>query len=89
MNKGRIIGRIIFDIVIAVSILSGWWFLALPIAICGAWLFSSYVEIIIAGIAYDAFFGMVPGMSWRGYVATYVSIIILLIVTGLKKVVRK
>ena len=89
MNKGKITGRIILDIVIAISVLSGWWFIALPVAICGAWLFSYFIEIVIAAIAYDAFFGMVPSMGWKGYVATIISVVILLIVDGLKKVVRK
>jgi len=89
MNKGKLIGRILFDVIIAISVLSGWWFIALPVALCGAWLFSYFIEIVIAGIAYDAFFGMVPSMGWKGYVATIISIIILLIVTALKRVVRK
>lgn len=89
MNKGNVIGRIIFDIVIAISVLSGWWFIALPVAICGTCLFSYFIEIVIAGIAYDAFFGMVPGMGWKGYVATCISVVILLIVAGLKRVIRK
>ena len=89
MNKGKIIGRIIFDLVIAISVLSGWWFIALPVAVCGAWLFSYFAEIVIAGVAYDAFFGMVPEMGWKGYIATFISILILAVASGLKKVVRK
>ncbi len=89
MNKGKIIGRILFGIIIAVSVLSGWWFIALPVALCGTWLFGYFVEIVIAGIAYDAFYGMVPGMGWKGYVATIISVVILLVAIGLKKVVRK
>jgi hypothetical protein len=89
MNKGKIIGRIIFDLVIALSVLNGWWFIAAPVALGAAWIFPYYAEIIIAAVVYDALFGMVREMGWIGYIATMLSVVVLAATAGLKRVVRK
>ena len=88
MNKSFII-RILIDIVIAFSVLNAWWFVALPLVIIGVWAFPYYVEIVLAGVAYDALFAMDPGMGWKGYIGTIISFTALAIVFFLKKVVRK
>ncbi len=84
-----IIFRIIIDIFLAFCILNGTWFVALPLGIFGVWNFPYFVEIIIAGIAYDSLFGFTSGMGAWGYAGTIVSIGILVLVSVLKEVVRK
>jgi len=49
--------RIIVDIILAIAIIQGWWFVALPLALFGVWYFQYFLEIIFAGLAYDSLFG--------------------------------
>ena len=80
--------RIILDICIAIAVLNGWWPIAIILVLIGAWSFKLYIEIIIAGVAYDALFGMTHGMGWRGYEGTIFSVVLLIVVKLLKKLVR-
>jgi len=81
--------RIIIDILIICLLIPGYWFLALPLAIISAWYFPYFVEVIIAGIVYDALFGFIPGMGAWQYAGTIGSVIIFLIMFLSKKVVRR
>lgn len=87
--NAKVLARIAFDLVIAVCILNGWWFIAVPVGIAAAWFFPYFVELIIAGVAYDAVFGMIPGSGVKGYAGTVAAIVILVALALLKKVVRK
>jgi hypothetical protein len=87
--KHKLFVRIIIDIVLVFLVIQGWWFVALPIGLIGGWFFPFYAEILLAGIAYDSLFGMVPGMGFSGYLGTIVSIVVLLIVSGSKSLVRR
>ena len=80
--------RIILYLLIAFSILNGWWLLAFPLLIIGIWKFAFRIEILIAGIVYDALFGMVSGTGLRGYIGTIIAIIILIILSLFKKLLR-
>lgn len=80
--------RIILDILLFAAIINGWWPVAIALALIGAWFFKMYVEIIIAGIAYDALFGMTSGMGWRGYGGTICAITLLMAVKLLKRSIR-
>jgi hypothetical protein len=80
--------KIILYLFIAFSILNGWWLLALPLLIVGIWKFSFKAEILIAGIIYDALFGMIPGTGLHGYIGTITAIFILIILGLFKKLVR-
>jgi hypothetical protein len=84
----KIILRIITDIIIFVAILNGWWIIALPLAMFGAWFFRYFIEIILAGMAYDALFNMIQGSGWKGYIGTIIAVILFLIAHFLKKSVR-
>jgi hypothetical protein len=84
MNKARII----LDILIAVAVLNGWWFIALPLGIYGVWKFPGYIELICAGVAYDALFGFAPGMGWFGYIGTLTTALGTVLIVSLKKVMR-
>ncbi len=86
MNKTTI--RILLDIVIAIAVLEGWWFVALPIGIVSAWAFPYYLELFLAGFIYDSLFGMTTGMGIVGYLGTIVTAIVLAIVAIVKKLVR-
>ena len=88
MNRQQIF-RIVLDIVIAVAIMEGWWFIALPLALAGAWSLPYFIEMIAAGIAYDSLFGLVPGTGFWGYAGTILSAVLFLVVIAIKKFVRK
>lgn len=80
--------RILLDIVIAFCVIQGWWFIALPLAFGCAWRLSAYIELVIAGIAYDSLFGFVNGDGLWAYLGTITSVIGFGIITFLKKVTR-
>ena len=80
--------RIILDIVLFFSIIHGCWFIALPVVLVGAWRLFFVVEIITAGVMYDALFGMVHGSGIWGYVGTITALILLAVFRLLKSVVR-
>ena len=88
MNK-KIISRIIINLILCVSVLNGWWFVAVPLGLIGAYVYSYFVEIIIAGIAYDSLFGLVPGMGIRAYMGIIISGVGIGVVGLMKKVIRK
>jgi hypothetical protein len=88
MNN-NIFARIIIDIVIAFSVTQGWWFIALPLGLLGCWFFPYYLEIFMAGVAYDSLFGMVPDVGYKGYFGLIISAIGLFVVAGLKRIVRR
>ncbi len=79
--KSKYIVRILLDIFIIITIFSGWWPIALILGIVGACLHRSFIEIIIAGIVYDALFGMVAGMGIYGYIGTCISVIVYTAIT--------
>ena len=85
-NK-KIFGRIGLDILIAISIFNGWWFIALPLGFVGVWVYKNYFEFIIAGLAYDALFGMVRGTGLVGYIGTIISVIMYTVITRLHHVI--
>ncbi len=50
--------RIALDAVLAACVLFGWWYLAVLIGVIALLRFPYYAELIVAGFAYDALFGM-------------------------------
>ncbi len=87
MNKTSI--RITADIILAVSVVNGWWFVIVPIGIIGAWNYLFFIEILLVGIIYDSLFGFVPSMGIWGYVGSIISVVILIGVLCSKKVLRR
>lgn len=81
--------RVVTDIVIAFCVLQSWWLAAFAVAIIGAWFFPYFVEIIIAGLVFDALFGMLPDMGIWGYISTIEAICALIVIGGVRKIVRK
>ncbi len=88
MSKNKII-RIVIDIILFVAVINGWWPLAIPLAILGAWYWPHFVEIIVAGVAYDALFGMIPGTGWHGWIGTIISVVLYTVILLIKKTVRR
>lgn len=88
MNK-KIFYRIIVDVLIAICILQGWWFVALPIAIISVWRFPGYIEIIVAGIAYDSLFGYSAEYGIWGYAGTLIATFIFVSLFFIRKLLRK
>lgn len=89
MNK-NIIYRIIVDISIAIFILQGWWFVALPILLVSAWKFPGYVEIVVAGIAYDSLFNYsTETASLLEYVGVLTTTAIFVCLFFVKQLLRK
>ena len=81
--------RIITDLLLLISVVNGWWFIALPLSLMGAWNFPYFIEIILAGIAYDSLFGLVPEMGLWGYAGTIMAVIGSIVANVLKKIVRR
>ncbi len=70
MNQ-HILFRIAIDLALAACVFFGWWYAALPIGIIAAFRFSYYIELVAAGFAYDALFGMGAGIGFiSGYIGT-------------------
>jgi hypothetical protein len=85
----KIVYRITVDIILAISVLNGWWFIALPLVIGSVYVYSYFVEAVVAALAYDALFGFVAGMGTRSYIASITVIIACVVIGLLKKIVRK
>ncbi|MES2216380.1 MAG: hypothetical protein V4481_03720 [Patescibacteria group bacterium] len=84
----RIITRIIIDIAILLCLIHGWGFVALPLGIVGALVFPFYIELILAGVMYDALFGFTAGQGFAGYLGTIISTVFIFIVIIIKKIMR-
>jgi hypothetical protein len=80
--------RIGIDILLSISVLNGWWFVALPLAILGIWLYPFFIESIIAGSIFDALFGFVPGIGFWRYMGTVGSVCVFCLGMFIKKKVR-
>ena len=80
--------RIALDAIILVSAIFGLWYVAVPVGIVGAWVFPRYVELLIAGFAYDALFDMGRGAGISAYALTIASAIMLGAVAYLKAIVK-
>ena len=67
----------------------------LLIGIIGAWYWPHFFEFIVAGIAYDALFGMISrtstttGTGIWGWIGTIISILLYTVILLAKKIVRR
>ena len=85
----KLILRIIIDLLIVWALIQGFWFLVIIFGAIGLWRYEQFYEIIVAGIGYDALFGMVPRMGIHGYYGTITGIILYIVASLFKKLVRK
>jgi hypothetical protein len=81
--------RILLDLFLAVTVIFGAWYIALPIALISAWAFPAYVEIIFLGLLYDGLFGMGRELGIAGYLGIIVSVLSFAATAFLKLIVRK
>jgi hypothetical protein len=80
--------RIILDILLFIAVINGWWPIVVVMAVIGLWFFRFYAEAILAGVAYDALYGMIPDMGWKGYTGTIVAVILSVAAKFVKKSMR-
>ena len=80
--------RIGIDILLIVSVLNGWWFVALPLILVGIWSSPFFIESIIAGSLFDALYGFFPGVGLWAYMGTIGSVCVLGLGMFLKQKVR-
>ncbi|MEN9913269.1 MAG: hypothetical protein RLY66_677 [Candidatus Parcubacteria bacterium] len=81
--------RLIIDILMTFAIIHGWWFIALPIALVGALRYRWFFEMLIAGLAYDSLFGLVPEQGIYSYIGIISSLILFAAMMFLKAIMRK
>lgn len=86
--KAKTALRIFIDILIIVFIIFGWWPVSLLLSIWSAWKFDYFFEIILAGLAYDALFEVMPGIEFKSLLGVIIATILLFAVNTLKKVLR-
>ncbi|MEI8328078.1 MAG: hypothetical protein WCG02_02990 [Candidatus Taylorbacteria bacterium] len=80
--------RILIDIAIFICLVHAWWYFALLLAIIGLWNFGLYIEIILAGLIYDALYGTMKVTDIMGSIGLVVGVIFFVILTFIKKLVR-
>ncbi len=84
----KLIARIILDIIIFLCLVQGWWYFALLLALIGLWNFGMYIEIILAGLIYDALYGSVAVKGVAGSAGLIIGLVIFIVLTVIKKTVR-
>jgi len=88
MNKNTI-KRLICDLLILISVMNGWWPIAIVVGLFGNWFFLYFIEIIIAGVIFDSLFGYNQYLGVVGYYGTIITVVIFIIISGLKKVLGR
>ncbi|MBP6858427.1 MAG: hypothetical protein KBC33_01185 [Candidatus Pacebacteria bacterium] len=81
--------RLILDILMFLTVIQGWWFFALPIALVGMLRYSNYYEVLIAGLAYDSLFGLTPHEGISSYIGSISAGLLFGAMVVLKKIMRK
>lgn len=86
MNIQSTTARILGAIVVLASIIWGYWWLTWALAILFLFIFTTYYEIIVWGVMYDALYGLaIPQFNEYRYVFTAASIILFLSAFFLRK----
>ncbi len=80
--------RILVDVSLAICVICGWWYVALPIGLLALWKLPSFVEIIVAGYAFDALYGFSPALGLWAYAGTLITVIAALIAFTMKSSLR-
>ena len=84
----KLIGRIVLDILLIISVIQGWWYFALLLGIIGVWNFGFFIEIIIAGFLYDSLFGPIKQINLNGSVGLIAAAVLFIVLVIAKKLVR-
>jgi len=80
--------RIACDLILAICVIYGWWYVALPIGVCAVWFFPIYLEFILGGFVYDALFGMNGSFLLAGYAGLIVTVIAFALASLLRRKLR-
>ena len=80
--------RVVLDVLIVIAILQGWWFVALPLVMIGTWSYVWFVESVVAGLAFDALYGMAD-LGVRGYLGIIVSVGVVVLLKIIRTLIRK
>lgn len=88
MNR-KLAGRIVFDIVLGACVFFGWWHVGLLVGFCALWLFPYYAELVLAGLAFDALYGMNDGQGIWGYAGVLAAIVLMAIVAAFTAFIRR
>jgi len=81
--------RIIIDIILAATVLSGWWVVTIILGMVGSMIFPTFIECIFAGIFFDALYGFARGAGYSAYLGSAISLVIFLGTITLKQVIRR
>ena len=81
--------RFVIDCGLGIALIQGWWFVCIPLSVCGLWMYPFFVEGVIAGFVYDALYGLIPGMGVRAYGGTIITVGMTLVSGIFKTIVRK
>jgi hypothetical protein len=89
MPRNNIYIRILIDIILFYSVINGWWIVSIPLGILGTWFRESFIELIIAGVAYDALFGMNSSLGLAGWIGTITAVVLYTCILLTKRFIRK
>ena len=80
--------RIALDVILGIFIILGWWYVALPIAIVGAWVFPRFAELIVLAVLHDALYGMSNEFGIWGWMYSFVAVIVTVVIGYLKGLIK-
>ena len=81
--------RLIIDVVFFGSVIHGWWFVALLSGMIGTLRYRWFPEILIAGIAYDSLFGLLPGQEIHNYAGIITALVLFIVSRVLRSILRE
>lgn len=81
------IKRIFFDLLLLGAVFYTPWWVVLPLAFIGAFLFPSYYEIILVGVLFDLLYGISTHPA-RGVLGIIVALVLFVTARRLRQAVR-
>ena len=84
----KLIYRIIIDAIIFICLIQGWWYFAILVGMIGVWNFGFFIEIVLAGLIYDALYGSAAIKGVAGSIGLIVGSILFIVLSIIKKIVR-
>ncbi len=81
--------RILIDLVLLLSVIYGWWVVAVVVSLVAILYFNNFFELIIFGLIFDALFGFNENLGIFGFAGLIFSVSVYLIFYWLKKILRK
>jgi hypothetical protein len=88
-QRNRTAVRIFLDILIFLSLIKGWWILALIFVFIALFAVSNFLEIIFFGMMYDAIFGIRSISYLSSHTAIIVSLVLYIGAYYMRSIIRK